>query len=244
MNIKPAFRYQMKSYLKGGITIYLILMAIIAALLIGLINVRSSTATTVSFSGISITTAIFLFVTGIVNIRSDLRLCLQYGVSRRTSYISELLVIGSISAVLAAAGELLSGVIQLITAHDQQFLMSDLYQLIFLGSEKTTLNFSQHILSALINVGLMSAACLFGMFFSLMFWRLNKFWTVVAALSIPVLLNVVPILISVSGLDLKPFLKWVVSSPFCLILSFILMAAFFGIINWLMLRKANIREAN
>ncbi len=244
MNIKPAFRYQMKSYLKGGITIYLILMAVMAVLLIGLVNIRSSASSSVSFSGISITTAIFLFVTGIVNIRSDLRLCLQYGVSRRTSFVSELLVVGSISAIMAAAGELLSGVMQLITAQDRQFMMSDLYQLIFVGSDKATLNFNQHVLSALINFGLMAVACLFGMFFSLMFWRLNKFWTVVAALAIPVLLNVVPILISVSGLDMKPFLRWIISSPFCLILFMILLAAFFGIINWLLLRKANIKEAN
>ena len=34
MNIKPAFRYQFSSFLKGSVVIYLILMVVVAAVLI------------------------------------------------------------------------------------------------------------------------------------------------------------------------------------------------------------------
>ncbi|HRW56222.1 MAG TPA: hypothetical protein P5185_00430 [Oscillospiraceae bacterium] len=242
MNIKPAFRYQFDVFFKGSAITFLVIMAAIAALMVTSIYISADT-TTISFTGYGITAVIFLFIMGIVNIRSDLRLCLQYGVSRRTSFVSEILAVLSVSAILAAAGELLTGIAQAFSAGNSQFLIADLYQLIYVGPDAVSLSFGQHILSMLLNTSLTFCACLFGMFFSLMFWRLNKVWTVVAAISIPVLINVVPILLSRLGINLILLINWIGASPFNFVLFFLLLAALFGAVNWLLLRRANIKEA-
>ena len=243
MNLKPAFRYQFSSFLKGSAVIYLILIFVIAAVLIGTMSVSTGSASSISFTGFSITATIYLFVMGIVEIRNDLRLCLQCGVSRRTAFISELLAVLAASVILAAAGELLTGIAQAISADNSRLFVADLYQLIYVGADTSALTFGQHVLSALFNTSLMFAACLGGMFFSLMFWRLNRLWTIVVAISIPVLINVIPNLLSWLGVDLTPFIKWISSSPFCFVLFFALLAVLVGIIDWLLLRRANIKEA-
>ena len=241
MNIKPAFRYQFSSFLKGSIVVYLVLIIIVASFMVGTLYISPDSTSVVSFTGYSITAAIFLFVMGIVNIRGDLRLCLQYGVSRRTTFVSELLAILSASVILAAAGELLTGITQVLSTGNSKFFVADLYQLIYVGPDIASLTFSQHLLSTLFNTSLTFCACLFGMLFSLMFWRLNKVCTVIVAISIPVLFNAVPLLLSKAGVDLTPFVNWIASSPFCFVLFFLLLAALFGIIDWLLLRRANIK---
>ncbi|MBP8640790.1 MAG: hypothetical protein KBI01_07835 [Oscillospiraceae bacterium] len=243
MNYKPAFRYQFSSFLKGSAVIYLILIVVVTGVLIGTMSISKDSASTISITGFSITATIYLFVMGIVEIRNDLRLCLQCGVSRRTAFLSELTAVLAASAILAVAGELLTGIAQALAISNFNLFVADLYQLIFVGSDVSSLTFSQHVLSALFNTSLMFAACVGGMFFSLMFWRLNRLWTIVVAISIPVLLNLVPNLLHWLNVDLTPFVNWISSSIGCFLLFFLVLALLLGVFNWLLLRRANIREA-
>ena len=243
MNLKPSFRYQFSSFLKGSAVVYVILTIIAAGLMIGTMYVSTDSSTTFSFTGYSITAAIFMFVMGIVNIRSDLRLCLQFGISRRTSFVSELLAILATSFIVAVAGELLTGIVQALSVDNSKLYVADLFQLIYAGDGATALTLGQHAMSALLNTSLTFCACIGGMFFSLMFWRLNKLWTIVVAISIPLLINIVPILLYKAGVNLEPLVTWIRSSPINFVLFFLLSAALFVIINWLLLRKANIKEA-
>ena len=243
MNIKPAFRYQFSSFLKGSAVIYLILMVVVAAIMIGTMRISTDSTSTISFTGFSITATIYLFVMGIVEIRNDLRLCLQCGISRRTAFISELMAVLAASVILPIAGELLTGIAQAISANNSRLFVADLYQLIYVGADTTSLTLSQHVLSALFNTSLMFAAYLGGMFFSLMFWRLNRLWTIVVGISIPVLINLIPNVLVWLGVDLTPFINWISSSVGCFVLFFALFAVLVGIIDWLLLRRANIKEA-
>lgn len=243
MNFKPALRYQFPNILKGTAVFYLAIVLISSVIMVSSMSISDQSTTTVSFSAYGFAAAICLFVMGVTSIRSDLRLCLQFGVSRRTAFVSELLSTACVSAVLAAAGELMTGVSQMLTAGNPRYFTADLYQLLFLGTHKMTLSFSQHIQSAMVNAGLMFAFCLAGMFFSLLFWRLNRLWTVVAAISIPLLINGVPILVYKAGVDLRPFLSWLLSSPFCFVLFWLLLAGLLCVINWLLLRRANVKAA-
>lgn len=243
MNFKPALQYQFRSFFKGTVVIYLILVLVVAVSMFGTMYISTSATSTMSFTGYCVTAVIFLFVMGIVNIRNDLRLCIQYGVSRRTVFISELLSVMAASVILAVAGEALTGVAQILTANDHRFLVADLYQMIYLDTSNITLSLGQHVLSALVNTSLMFASCLMGIFFSLMFWRLNRTWSIIVGVSIPILLNGVPILLSRAGVNLEPLLNWISSSPFNFVLFCLFLAALFVIINWLLLRRANIKEA-
>jgi len=53
----------------------------------------------------------------------------------------------------------------------------------------------------------------------------------------------VPMALYKLGVDLQPFMRWLASSPLNLVLFMLLAAALFGIIDWLLLRNANIKEA-
>ena len=242
MNLKPTFRYQFINCMKAAAIVYPILIIIVAAFLISALTISADSSSYYSFTGYCFTTTIFMFVIGVTFIRSDLRLCLQFGVSRRTTFVSELLAVLTASLVLAVAGEILIGTAQAFSAANKNFFFADIYQLFYLEGE-SKLTFIQHIISALFSTSLMFASCLLGMFFSLMFWRLNKFWTVVAAISIPLLINGIPALLYKAGVDFTPFINWLSYSPFNFMLFFILIAALIGIINWLILRNANIKAA-
>ncbi len=241
MNLKPAFSYQFPNILKGTAVFYLAIAVISSVIMVSSMSI--SEQSTVSFSAFGFAAAVCLFVMGVTNIRSDLRLCLQFGVSRRTAFVSELLSTVCVSVVLSAAGELMTGISQVLTAGNARYFTADLYQFLFLGAHKMTLSFSQHVQSAMVNAGIMVAFCLAGMFFSLLFWRLNRLWTVVAAISIPLLINGVPILVYKSGVDLRPFFRWLISSPLYFVLFWLLLAGLLCVIDWYLLRRANIKAA-
>jgi len=241
MHLKSAFRYQFKSALKSAIIFCLIMLAILAVF--SILAVGGYEESRATFVGYGFSAAIFMFVIGIVSIRSDLRLCLQLGISRRSAFVSEIFALLALSAALAVVGELITGAAQaaVLTAPSKHVFVGDLYQMMYLQNGFLQLGFFQHILSALCNIGLIWATCLFGMFFSLMFWRLNKAWTVIVAISIPILLNVVPWLLAKAGFDPAPFFTWMLRSPFFYILTCLVIAVFIGVINWLLLRRANIK---
>jgi len=237
MNFKPAFRYQFRSLLRGGAKSIIIILGVLLILLLFMNMSASNSSVTGMFGG---TVAIFLFVMGIVCIRGDLRLCLQFGVSRRTSFLSELTAVLAVSALLSVVGEVITGIVQLATANVPNFTVSDLCQLDFFRDTRV-LGFGGHMISALFNSALFFSSFICGVFFSLLFWRLNKFWTIVAAISIPFILNGFPILLHSLSIDLSPFMGWLNSSPFNFVLLWLLTAALVGLVDWLLLRRANIK---
>ncbi len=241
MNLRPAFRYQFRSALKSAIIFSLIMLAILAVF--SAVTVGGYAESRATFVGYGISAAVFMFVVGIVSIRSDLRLCLQFGVSRRSSFVSEILALLTLSALLSVAGELITGLAQamVLKAPSEHVFVCDLYQIMYLKNGFAQLSFAQHIMSGLVNTGLLLSLTLIGMFFSLMFWRLSKVWTVLVAISIPILINLVPWLLLKIGFDPAPFIAWVLRSPIYYILTCLAIAALFGTTNWLLLRKANIK---
>ena len=240
-SFKSAFRYQFLSFLKSAAVFYLIIVVITTAFLI--VSVHFAADSSTNFTGNGVSSAIFMFVVGIVYIRSDLRLCLQFGVSRRTAFISEILAVLSVSAVLAVAGELLTAIAQVVVLSNPNSFVGDVYQLIYMDAARALLTFGQHMFSALINTSMFFCASLIGMFFSLMFWRLSKLWTIVVAIAIPFAINGVPILLVRLGLNFNPFMEWVASSPFCFALTCLTIAVPAALIDWLLLRRANIKAA-
>jgi len=241
MNLKPAYRYQFMSLLKGTAVFYLIMIVIVTAFLAVTINFGGSSSMT--FGGYAFAAAVYLFVAGIVYIRSDLRLCLQFGVSRRTAFLSEILSFLSISAILAVAGELVTALVRVAASGNPNIFVLDFYQIVYLGAEKVLPSFGHQAMSFLTNVAMFFCACTVGAFFSLMFWRLNKFWTIVVAISIPFAINGLPYLLIKLGVDFSRFFAWIASSPFCFILTCLVIAAAAVVIDWLLLRRANIKAA-
>lgn len=241
MSIKPAFRYQFGSNMRSIGIFFVIFALALAAFLFFATDNNDGTGYS-SFSAYGFIAAIFMFVLGISGVRSDVRLCLQYGVSRRSSFVSNILVLIVVSAILAFAGEIITAIAQTLVAVKENVFVGDIYQIIYLQEGMWgELSFGQHLLSILVNLSLLVCACIGGMFFSLLFWRLNKFWTIVIAVAIPVLLNILPIGLFRLGANIMPLLKWIALSPYNFTLFFLLVAILFAIIDWLLLRKADIK---
>lgn len=253
MNIRPAFRYRFQSSMRSAVGFFGIMVLITAALAASFIR------TTVSFGGEAVSgsvsaygfaSCITVFVLGICSVREDLRLAIQHGVSRRTVFVSELLSTLAVCLFLAAAGELLLATAQAVTAGYENLHITDMYYGIYADWQLQEYSIGQHIEAMFFNLSLLLFANIAGMLLSLMFYRLNKAWTVIVAVGAPVIFFIgLPILMNAAGPApkmsrlLTGFVDWVLSSPWVWIFVFILAAVVIAIINWLLIRRAPVIAA-
>lgn len=245
MNLKPAFRYQFRDYFKGTGVFFLVMVVIVAASIILAMYSHGN----ISISGFSMATAICLFILGIVTPRSNLRLCAQFGVSRRTAFTSLFLAVLADIVILSLAGELLLYVGQSAGKGISNLSFADLYQLLYLGAQPMSLSLSQHVMSVLLNTSLILLLFVFGMFFTFLFWRLNKIWTIIVAVAIPLLCNLIPALlvklassVPAIGRLFRALQHIFASSVWNLMALFLLLSVILAGIDWLLIRRANIRE--
>lgn len=237
----PAFRYSLWGYLRSSAGFYAV-MVIITLLLVFYVPLRKS-SWGVDFNVYGVAATICAFVVGIASIRDDLRLLTQNGVSRRTGFLSELLSVLTFATVLSAAGELLTGLCQLILAGNSHVFVGDWYQLFYLRGNYSMLSFSAHLMSGLLNTAFAFSGCLGGVFFSLLFWRLSRLWKIAAGISIPVLINGIPWLLYQLHISLMPLVRFLMTSPWNLIAFLLLLSGVTAGINWLLLRRAVIKSA-
>ncbi len=242
MNLTPALRYQFGVFMKEAAAIMIAFVMFIALSFIFSVTVNTD-SDSISFTGYGFMIAVFMFVMGIVNIRTNLRLCMQFGVSRRTTFLGELLVILSGSLLLSIAVQIFMAIERVLPGNSFRLNASDIYQIIFLRGTNVALTLGDSINSIMLNTSLMLALALFGMFFSLLFWRLSKFWTVAVVVAMVLLVNGVPLVGFRLGLDVSPFFRWMAASPINFVLFWLILAVVFAVVNWLLLRKANVKAA-
>ena len=242
MNLKPAFRYQFGVFLKEAAAIMLVFVMFIALSFIFSVTVNSDSKS-INFTGYGFMLTVFMFVMGIVNIRNNLRVNMQLGISRRTSFVSELLVIVSATVLLSIAVQIFGAIEHALPGNSVRLNVSDIYQVIYLGSFSGAFAFEQIMKSIMVNSSLLLALCLLGMFLSLLFWRLNKTGKIAAAVAMVLLLNGTPYVIFRLGLDVMPFFRWMGSSPDNFVLFWMALAVVLALVNWLLLRKVNVKPA-
>lgn len=245
----PAVRFGCKMYLKGAalfVAIMLLLNVFFAVISAGV-----GGESTVIFSGWAMISVFFLFVVSIAGFRENQRVFVQNGVSRSTGFWAELTALAITAAALSLFGEVFIGTLQTLTQGSGQLFAADLYQMMYQGFDGVrTLTLGQHVVSGLLNFCLLLFAALFGQWYSALFWRLNKFWTVVVAISIVVGFNAGSwglhrlyenvLAVTKAGETLVAF---VASSPWNAMLLLLLIAAFFGGFNWLLFRNTYLKAA-
>ena len=120
MNLKPAIRYQLREYLVSCLVFWAI-----NALLIGIgflvlsLNLGSGDRSGYTYNGYGFACAIFFLVFGLILPRQAIRLCVQMGVSRRTTFLSLFLSALLPAVCLSLAGELLLSLAQFAADHTQ-----------------------------------------------------------------------------------------------------------------------------
>lgn len=134
MNLKPAIRYQLREYLVSCLVFWAI-----NALLIGIgflvlsLNLGSGDRSGYTYNGYGFACAIFFLVFGLILPRQAIRLCVQMGVSRRTTFLSLFLSALLPAVCLSLAGELLLSLAQFAADHTKfQLEFSDLFSMIYI----------------------------------------------------------------------------------------------------------------
>ena len=249
MNLKPAIRYQHREYLVSCLVFWAI-----NALLIGIgflvlsLNLGSGDRSGYTYNGYGFACAIFFLVFGLILPRQAIRLCVQMGVSRRTTFLSLFLSALLPAVCLSLAGELLLSLAQFAADHTQfQLEFSDLFSMIYL-KQGLPLTFLQHTASILFSAACMLACYSLGLFFTCLFWRLNKVGCIVAALAIPASLIGFPPLLAKAEEVFPPVRTLFLTlgdtffhSPWGAILLLLVVVLLFSLIGWLLIRRTNIR---
>ena len=245
MHLKPILRYQLRDYLTSGAVLFLVNVLLFAAAFVGLISFGTSNSE-VSITSYGFTCAIFLFVFGIVVPRQSMRIGVQLGVCLRTTFLGSLLSTAIAALALAAAGELLLTLLQVMTASLPNLYVGDLYAMLY--QDMATLTLGEHLTSLLFSSCLMLFCWTAGCFFTFLFWRLNKIGCVIAGISIPVVLNVVPALLYYYSRPLAPLVSFLnllatraAASPWFAMALFLVIGGIIALICWLLVRNANIR---
>ena len=210
------------------------------------------TAVESSFNGYSIAVGMFGLILGMVGLRENQRVLNQNGVSRRSAFLADVAAL-AVAALLVAAGvSIIMGAYQAVLGGEGRLLITDLYQMIYepssagagLGALARGAVFSTA-------VGWMLAAL--GQFCSALYWRLNKFWTILVSVAVPLALifGSAPL---VSWMDttsagqaaveaLAAFGRFLAASPWNAAAVLLILGAAFFALSWLLVRRAMIRPA-
>ena len=87
-----------------------------------------------------------------------------------------------------------------------------------------------------------------GLFFTFLFWRLNKVGCIIAALAIPFVLAGIPALMGLFPTVFAPAVRLLsflgtlyISSPWWGMACALIFALFFALVSWMLIRRTNIR---
>ena len=245
-----AFRYEMQNYFRAVAVLWLAMALIPAAMMALAYFLAGETAAESSFNGYSMAVGMFGLVLGMVGLRENQRVLNQNGVSRRSAFLADVAAL-AVAAVLVSAGvSVIMGAYQAVLGGEGRLLITDLYQLIY---EPHDSGAGALVRGAILStvVGWMLAAL--GQFCSALYWRLNKFWTILISVAVPLALifGSVPLL---TWLDtttagraaveaLAAFGRFLAASPWNAAAVLLAMGAAFFAATWLLLRRAMIRPA-
>lgn len=249
INLLPIFRYRLKSSFMSVCIFYGIMLLLNVLFAVSVIGF-SGNASGGSLSSYTFSASIMTFVLGICSVREDLRLSIQHGVSRKTGFIAGICSALCIGLSLALAGQLLLGVSQFALRDSDSFYITDIFQMLYLNNFIGQLNFSQHVQGAFFGFSVLVCAHMAGTLISLVFYRLNKIWTVIVAVGAPAFFIIgLPLLVyktalwRIIGEPMQAFYKWFIKSPFSAFIFFLALAAVLSLFSYLLIRRAPVKPA-
>jgi hypothetical protein len=239
INIKAMFTYQGTSMVKAFAIFWAVLFIVTTGIILMVrVFLPEDAITNSQFSIYEMAAFIMALVSGIVALREDLRIAVQHGVGRPTFYLSHLL-----SALFLVGMLTIGGVILLylgtwfLTGFDA-LTIKPLYQSIFYYQGVPKITVGLFLENRLFDFGLYFLGFGLGTFLSLLFYRLNKPWTIVVAIALP-LAFIVTLSHTSSGNAGKMPLSPPEMGP--VFLWMMLVSLFFLAVSWLLLRRAPVK---
>lgn len=247
-NLKPMVYYQLRDHRSGALVFLAVHVGLILLCFVSLLPAYN-TNFNMSYTGYDVVCAIYMLVCGIVAPRPYMRLGVQMGTSRRTSFLGMLISTAVISLAVSVVLHLLFIVSQLIAAPLGNLTFSSIFSLVYLEAAIPS-TLTGHLSSVLFAAALMVMSFFLGLFFTFLFWRLGKVGKTVAAFSIAAVLLGLPGVLYQFHVVLAPVTRLIekiaiacVNSAWAAMAVFLVAAAIFCIIGWLLVRRANIRGA-
>jgi hypothetical protein len=203
----------------------------------------------VSFSGLDIATAIFLLIAGLCSFKESFLMLSQNGVSRKSMFISRLLVAISIAFGMAVIDQIATTISKICLPLSGNVTSLSLYELIYLrGNPGNTLRagagmFVYHFFL----YTLMTAA---GYFITVMFYRLGKGGKIAVGAGVPALLMfgfpAADLIFGFSvtrafGRFIDAALGLTSANPYAAMITFTVATAALSFFSWMLLKKAAVK---
>lgn len=250
MKLKSAYRFQLSEHKKPISIFYFVILCLFALSIIIAFNSKDSET---GNNGVELSTAIFLFVCGIVGFKDTFGMMVQNSVSRKSMFVSRLLATGTIALFMALVDKLLGTIMETIALSDSiKFSTTSFIEMLYPKQAEELNSFLFAVLTVVLLAFMYLAAISVGYFLATLFYRLNKIGKVIIAVSLPAsVVFLLPIIDEVFA-DGK-ITKWIIdflnfilgvtkNQPINAVLSFTVIFAVFSSLSWLLLRKAVVKD--
>lgn len=243
--LSRAVRYGIRNYLRAAGVLMLVMLLIPLALWVMLATLGGQGS---NFNGYSLSVGVFGLVLGMVGIRENLRMLNQNGVSRRTAFLAEIIAQASAAVLVSLGAAAILALYRSLPGFMDRVEVSDVYQMLY-GS--AAMGLAGYLRLAVFSAAMAFSLAGVGQFWSVLYWRLSKFWTVTVSIAIPLVLIFAPAALLTAAGDsaVGEAIVWAaaalgrffVSSVWNGVLVFLLMGAVSFLLSWLLVRRAVIR---
>lgn len=217
--------------------------AMLGVLLIGSTIAVCAGESEVSINGFSFSSAVMIFVMGIVFFSAGTRFGPSNGASRKSTFCGFLLFLITLSAGKMLINMALSQMGQWAGIHTQE-----LEALLYPGAS----GFGGWLSVFLCQTAAGLTTGILGYFIGGAYYRMNKIWKIAVSVTVPALAVLgLPLFLVyfpsaaewIAVRLLIPLGNWLLLSPYCLTLLFLGTAVLLGVFCWLMIRKAPVKAA-
>ena len=243
--LNRAVRYEIRNYLRAVGILLLVMLLIPLALWVMLATLGGQGS---NFNGYSLSVGVFGLVLGMVGIRENLRMLNQNGVSRRTAFLAEIIAQAAVAVLVSLGAAVILALYRAIPGLMARVEVSDVYQMLY-GSG--SMGLAGYLRLAAFSAAMALSLAGVGQFWSVLYWRLSKFWTVMVSISIPIVLIFGPAALLTAAGDspvgdaivraAAAFGRFFAGSVWNGVLVFLLIGAVSFGLSWLLVRRAVIR---
>lgn len=248
MNIKAALKYQLEDHKKSIIIFYIIIlfvyMLVIASTSVAITSGKGS----VSFSGMEVATAIFLFVCGLCSFMENFLMLRQNGISRRTIFASRVAVNIIVALGMAIIDRVIWVIVTTFASSSSRMSFVSLFEMVGGSSVPGMSNLLINLGGIGLSLVIYLASLFVGYFITIMFYRLSKAGKAIVGAGVPVFFTVVlPIIDSTLtrgriGMIFSYIIIHTMGSFGKFIISSIVLSAIFAALSWVLMRKAVVRQ--
>jgi hypothetical protein len=245
MNLKSSYKYQFKDNIKAIMTFYLIIFAVILLVVASVVTVDVTGEST--FGGIDVSTAIFLFVAGLCSFKEPFLMLAQNGVSRKTVFTSRMIAFFTTALMMAAADKIILLAGKAMTSFWGNIEFNSFYEMIYPTGNALITHMNIFIFDFIMYMTFITL----GYLITILFYRLGKLGKTAVGAGIPItFVVIIPLIdafllqgkISAAVERILDFMFGISSgNPFAAMISFTVLSAIFGILSWLLMRKAAVK---